>query len=270
MNMSDEGTNISVRFPDLSGKVAIVTGASRGIGRDTVLFLAAQGMRVTTVARSDAARDALVTEVEGLGAECLWVSADTSTLDGAQAVFDATMDRFGGVDLLVGSAADKASRPFLELDDHWYHRSFEANVRIIYGLSRLVALHMVETGRRGSIVHISSVGGLRPHRGTVGYDLSKAAIDHLARAMAIELGPHGIRVNAIAPGFTPTVRQRERKRETLLQKCDGIPMRRPGTGEDVAALVAFLASDAGTYITGQVIYVDGGLTVQLTPSGYNI
>ena len=258
---------VSARFADLDGKVAIVTGASRGIGRATARFLAAQGMKVAATGRREEVRDEILAEMSEAGRAGAWITADAATDAGARSIFDAAMAQFGRIDLLVGSAADKSSKPFLDLDEASYRQSFETNVRIIYGLSRLVARQMVEGARGGSIVHISSVGGLRPHRGTVGYDMSKAAIDHMARAMAVELGPHGIRVNAVAPGWIPTPAQWARATDRTRSKIDGIPLRRAGTGEDVAAAVAFLASDAAAYITGQVLYVDGGLTTQLTPSG---
>lgn len=256
---------ITATFPDLAGKVAILTGAGRGIGSATARLLARQGMLLVLADRFDEGRDEIVADIQQAGARCDWITCDASTAEGAQAIFDLAMTRHGRVDVLVNCAADKASRPFLKLDEEWYHRSFEANVRIVYGLSRLVAQQMVEAGRGGSIIHISSVGGARPHYGTVGYDMSKAAIDHLARAMAIELGPHGIRVNAVAPGFTPTVQQCDKHPEQVVRRCERIPLRRPGTGEEVASLVAFLASEAAGYITGQIIYVDGGVTVQLAP-----
>ena len=261
---------ISAQFPDLSGKAAIITGAGRGIGRATAAFLSRQGMRLTLTGRSEETRDEVLAEVAAEGGQGQWVPADAATAEGARAVFDAALARFGSVDVLVNNAADRAGVPFLAMDEEWYRRSFEKNVRIVYGLSRLVAQHMVDTGNRGAIIHVSSVGGLRPHRGTVGYDMSKAAIDHLARAMALELGPHGIRVNVVAPGLTPHKRHWERRPDSILEKATHIPLGRPGYGEDMAAAIAFLASDAAAYITGQVLYVDGGMTVQLSPPGLNI
>lgn len=258
-------SQVKATFSDLSGKVAILTGAGRGIGGATAVLLAQQGMKLVLAAKYEENREAILAAIRQAGTQCEWLTGDVSAPEVAKQIFDLALARFGGVDVLVNCAADKASVSFLKLDEAWYHRSFEGNVRIVYELSRLVALHMVETGRRGSIVHVSSVGGLRPHYGTVGYDISKAAIDHLARAMAIELGPHGIRVNAVAPGFTPTAEQRAKHPERTAEVVARIPLRRPCTGEDVAGLIAFLASDVSSYITGQVIYVDGGTTVQLSP-----
>jgi NAD(P)-dependent dehydrogenase (short-subunit alcohol dehydrogenase family) len=197
------------------------------------------------------------------------VTADLSRLEEAERVFAAALEAFGQVDVLVNNAAWKGSRPFLDLDAEVYARSFEDNVRIVYGLGRLAARHMAGRGG-GAIVNVSSVGGLRPHRGTAGYDASKGAIDNLTRVMAVELAPHGIRVNAVAPGFTPPEELRRRRSDLEMAKARHIPLGRGGTGEDSAAAIAFLASDAAAYITGQILYVDGGLTTQLTPQGISV
>jgi 3-oxoacyl-[acyl-carrier protein] reductase len=175
------------------------------------------------------------------------------------------MRRFGRVHLLVNNAANLRSRAFQELDEETYRLSFESNVRMVYGPSFLAARHMIERGG-GSIIHISSVGGLRAHRGLAGYDASKGAVDALTRSMAMDLAPYGIRVNAVAPGFIPHAGRSEAD-PVAAKRAEGIPLGRAGTPRDVAAAVAFLASDAGSYITGQILYVDGGLTVQVTPPG---
>jgi len=260
---------VSAKFPDLEGKVAIVTGASRGIGRNIGLLLGRQGMKVVLSSRSSDKGQAVAEEVRATGAECLWVTADVSTDQGSRTACEAAVNQFGGVHLLVNNAAWKGGAPFLDLDEETYHRSFEQNLRMVYLMSRLCGRWMADHGG-GSIIHISSVGGLRAHRGTAGYDASKGAIDALTRAMALDLAPHGIRVNAVAPGFTPDDGYRHRKPDMVKGKASGIPLGREGTGEEVAAVVAFLASDAAGYITGQILYVDGGLTAQLTPPGISI
>jgi len=128
---------------------------------------------------------------------------------------------------------------------------------------------MAERGG-GCIINISSVGGLRAHRGLAGYDASKGAMDALTRSMAVDLAPHGIRVNAVAPGATRNRPLDARWEEKLAEKARGIPLGRVGRPEEIGAAVAFLASQAAAYITGQVLYVDGGLTAQLTPPGIRI
>jgi 3-oxoacyl-[acyl-carrier protein] reductase len=248
---------VSARFPDLSGKVAIVTGASRGIGAGIADFLGRQGMRLVLTARSREAGEAVAAKLSAAGVLCAWVTADLAAPEGAQRVFNVSLERFGAIDVLVNNAALRESKPFLQLDAGAYHQTFERNVRMIYEISLCVARYMTER-RRGSIIHISSVGGLRAHRGLAGYDAAKGAIDTFTRSMALDLGPYGIRVNAVAPGQT---------RDQQFHRLNGVPLGRTATPEDIAAAVAFLASNAAAYVTGQILYVDGGLTAQLTPPG---
>ncbi len=264
-----ERAPISARFPDLEGKVAVVTGATRGIGRATARFLADQGMKVVLTGRSAEDGEAVLNELRERGHTCRWVTADLATADGADRVFETALEAFAGVDLLVNNAASRSSRDFLRLDPEVYRR-FEENVRMVYELSLRVARHMAEGDRGGVIVHVSSVGGLRGHRGMAGYDASKGAVDALTRSMAMDLAPHGIRVNAVAPGLTLSEELKERIGSRLPGKVRHIPLGREADCEEVAAAVAFLASDAGRYITGQVLYVDGGLSVQLTPPGIHV
>jgi len=268
--MSELSGAVSARFPDLAGKSAIVTGTSRGIGLAVSEFLGRQGMKVTMVSRSVEVGDEIAARLRNEGVDCQWVTADLSRLDEARRVFDAALERYGGVNVLVNNAASKASKPFLDLTPEAYAASFEDNVRIVYGLSRLTARHMADSGGGGAIVNLSSVGGARAHWGTAGYDASKGAIETLTRVMAIELGAAGVRVNAVAPGFTPRADYCQRRPDQVRSKSALIPLGRPGTGDDVAAAVAFLASDAAAYITGHVLYVDGGLMAQLAPPGIDI
>ncbi len=226
-------------------------------------------MRLALAARSGEDGEEFVRRLRSEGVECVWVTADMSTKEGARAVFDAAVEHFGGIDLLVNNAARLRSKEFLQLDEEEYRLSFESNVRIVYEISHLTAHHMAERGG-GCIVNISSVGGLRAHRGLAGYDASKGAMNALTRSMAVDLAPHGIRVNAVAPGATRKPGADPRWEERFTQMAAGIPLGRLGRPEDIGAAVAFLASDAGGYITGQVLYVDGGLTAQLTPPGIRI
>jgi len=259
-------SRVSARFPDLAGKVAIVTGTSRGIGCGIAEFLGRQGMKLALAARSAEAGEALAAAMRAAGVDCLFVAADLATPEGARTVFDAAIGRYARIDLLVNNAAILRSWNILDLDEEKYRGSFEANVRMLYGLTRLVARHMADSGG-GAIVNISSVGGLRSHHDLLGYDASKGASDAMTRGLAIDLARYGIRVNAVAPGLTPTRELRPEWAEKFKEKLKGIPLGRAGTPEDIAAAVAFLASDAASYVTGQVLYVDGGLTTQLTPPG---
>lgn len=257
---------ISARFPDLAGKTAIVTGASRGIGCGIAYFLGRQGMKLVLTARSEEKGRSFARELAGKGIDAFWVTADLTVPEQAEMVLDEGVEHFGQVDLLVNNAACLRSAPFLELDAERYKQSFENNVRIIYELSYHTARHMARR-EKGNIVNISSVGGLRAHRGMSGYDASKGAVDALTRAMAVELAPYGIRVNAVAPGAMDAQPMTPQHRARARERAKGIPLGRRGSCEEIGAAVAFLASDAAAYITGQILYVDGGLTTQLTPPG---
>ena len=268
--MADEANAAAgARYPDLAGQAGIVTGTSRGIGCGIARVLGRQGMRLALAARSAEAGEAFAAGLRAAGVDCLFVAADLSTPEGAKAVFDAAVARFGRVNLLVNNAAHLGSKPFLDLDEETYRVSFEQNMRMIYGLSLLVARHMAAAGG-GTIIHISSVGGQRAHRGLAGYDASKGAINALTRSMAVDLAPSRIRVNAVAPGLTPEPRRVERHPEHYAKTCSYIPLGRPGTPEEIGHAVAFLASEAAAYITGQILFVDGGLTAQLTPPGIRV
>jgi len=249
---------VGASFPDLKGHSAIVTGASRGIGVGIARFLCRQGMKVVLCGRTTLDGENVSEDIRRDGGDCHWVTADLSEKEGSLRVYEEANQLYGGTDLLVNNAARIRSRPFLDLNEEEYRESFEKNMRMIYGISWLVARQMAEKGH-GCIVNISSVGGLRAHRGLAGYDASKGALDALTRSMAVDLAPKGIRVNAVAPGHI--------KRSQDFVSMSGIPLGRAGTPEDIAAMVAFLASDAGAYVTGQILYVDGGLTTQLTPPG---
>jgi NAD(P)-dependent dehydrogenase (short-subunit alcohol dehydrogenase family) len=266
--LGDEGATRpgAATYPDLAGKAAIVTGASRGIGCGIARVLAGQGMKLVLCARSEDRGTAFAQELTDEGADCCWVTADLTTPAGAEVLCAAAFDRHDRIDLLVNNAARLGGGDFLDMDEDVYRTWFEGNTRMVVGPTRLVAPRMVEAGG-GGIVNISSVSGIRAHRGHVPYDASKGAIDSFTRAIALELAPHGIRVNAVAPGATWHRTGRPGYEAKLKRAEAGIPLGRIGQPVDVGNAVAFLASDAASYVTGQVIYVDGGLTTQLTPPG---
>jgi len=224
-------------------------------------------MRLVLTARSEQRGRAVVQELREDGADCQWVTADVGTSEGAERVFDVARERLEAVDLLVNNAACLRSKDFLNLDEQTYRVSFELNMRIVYELSLRVARHMAESGAGGNIINISSVGGLRSHRASAGYDASKGAINALTRSMALDLASHGIRVNAVAPGavWSQAWYANPARADLIRKRKAGIPLGRFVMPEEIGAAVAFLASGAAAYITGQITYVDGGLTTQLTP-----
>lgn len=258
---------IAPRYPELGGRVAVVTGAAKGIGEGIARRLVAEGMRVVAADIDGDGLDRTVAELRSGGGAVLAVRGDLSRTDAIDRLFRATVDAYGGVDLLVNNAADlRRSRVLTEHDD-LLDLQLATNVRGPYLCSQRAAVLMRAAGG-GSIVNISSVGALRAHHRGMPYDVTKGAVNAMTLAMAVDLGEHGIRVNAVGPGVTHThLSERRPDPEADRETAHRIPLRRPGTVDDVAAVVAFLASDEAAYVTGQVLYVDGGITAQLSPTG---
>ena len=257
---------IRPRYPELANQVAIVTGSSRGIGLGIALRLAREGIRVVVNSRSPEQTEIAAAALRSLGATALAVPADVGRTSDANRLFDTTLEAFGRVDLLINNAADLRRARFFEIDEALLDAQLASNVRGPYLCSHRAAEIMRGAGG-GNILHISSVGGLRAHWQGLPYDMTKGAIDAMTRAMSLELAGFGIRVNCIAPGpiynrgGDPTLgpwAAAARKR---------VPLARLGTTLEIGAVAAFLASPDSSYITGQIIYVDGGLTAQLTPAG---
>lgn len=259
----------SARFPDLEGRTALISGGERGIGQGIAAFLGRQGMNVAIAGISSEEGAAAQAGFEREGIVSRWIQTDVSNVEAVQRAVSTTLAEFGKIDVLVNNAVRQKIAEFVDYDDETWELVFEQNVRMVYNLCNVVGKHMV--GRRaGAIVNISSVGGIRAHRRSVGYDTTKGAVDAMTRALALDLAPAGIRVNAVAPGAIVNRPVSERDAEFRQRQSDGIPLGRVGSVTDVAVLVGFLASEAAAYITGQTIYVDGGLVAQLTPPGVYI
>ncbi len=258
------------RFEDLRGQRVLITGAERGIGEDIARCFAAQGSRLALAGILDEPGRALADELAGAGSDCFWFCGDLSTAQASRGVFDGAIEAMGGVDILVNNAAILRSRGICELDEAQYASTFEANVRMVYHLSHLVARHLTRRNYPGAIVNITSVGGIRVHRDRLGYAAGKAAVDAMTRSMAVDLGAWGIRVNSVAPGAIRSRKGFKTPDGRDPRDLESIPLPRAGSSEEVAEVVAFLASQAASYVTGQVLCVDGGLTAQLTPPSVNI
>ncbi len=257
---------IRPRYPELAGQVAVVTGSSRGIGLGIALRLAREGMRVVVNGRSPGPCEAAAAALSSFGATVLAAAADVGSTPGVDCLFDATLQAFGRVDLLINNAADVRRGRFFEIDEALLDAELAGNIRGPYLCSHRAAEVMRGLGA-GNIIHISSVGGVRAHWQGLPYDITKGAIDAMTRAMALELAAHGIRVNAIAPGPIYNRGGDPAQGPWAAAARVRVPLARLGTPLEIGAVAAFLASPEASYITGQIIYVDGGLTAQLTPAG---
>lgn len=241
-------------------KVAIVTGASRGIGAAIAMRLAAEGAAVVVnyAGREDAAAE-VVTTIEAAGGRAVALKADVTDSAACLELVDATIGKFGALDVLVNNAGINRDGLLVRMTDSEWQSVIDTDLSGAFYMTRAATRRMLKA-RSGSIVNISSVVGITGNAGQTNYAAAKAGLIGMTKAVARELAIRSIRVNAVAPGFIETDMTGalpESAREAALQS---IAMGRFGAGEDIAAAVAFLASDEASYITGQVLAVDGGMT----------
>jgi len=252
------------RYPELNGQVALITGSSRGIGKGIALRLAREGMCVVINGLNRQRVSDTAGEMQEIGIETLGLPADVGTTEGVEQLIQQTMETFGRLDLLVNNAADLRRVPFLEVDEAMLDNQLAANIRGPFLLS-FKAAEIMKANKGGNIIHISSVGGYQAHWPGLPYDMTKGALDSMTQAMALDLAEYGIRVNAVAPGATATEKTPGPEHPRIQAASKRIPLLRFGLAAEIGAVVAFLASPEASYITGQIIYVDGGLTAQLAP-----
>ena len=250
---------------DLSGKVALVTGSTKGIGEAIVHRLAEHGAKVVVSSRKADACDKVAADINAeRGAEvAVPIPANINYKEQLQMLVAKSREKWGKIDVLVCNAAlNPYYGPQMEIPDDAFDKIMGANIRSNHWLAQLVLPEMVER-RDGSIIIISSIGGLRGSQVIGAYCISKAADMQLARNIAVEYGPHNVRANCIAPGLVRTdfARALWENPETLKRSTSGAPLRRIGEPDEIAGAAVFLASKAGSFTTGQTIVCDGGATI---------
>lgn len=246
---------------DLSERVAVVTGASRGIGREIALELARRGAAlVVNYNRSAGAAEEVVSAIKDEGGEAVAVQADVSDFEQAQQLIKSALDAYDKIDILVNNAGTTRDMLLMMMPEQDWDDVVRINLKSAYNCSK-AALRPMMRKRYGRIINMTSAAGIAGNPGQTNYSASKAGLIGLTKSLAREIGARSITVNAVAPGFVPTDLTEsvpENIREASIQQ---IPLGRWGTAEEVAYAVAFLASDEASYITGHVLSVDGGMVM---------
>lgn len=242
----------------LKDKVAIVTGSTSGMGRATAVLFAREGAKVVVTGRNQERAKEVVSQIKDEGFEAIYVLADMSKLEDLKALVDKTFEAYGTVDILFNNAGMLSMTPILQLDMEEWNRVIKVNVTSALYLTQLTAPIMKEKGK-GVIINTTSIAGFSARYGLAAYVTSKHALSGLTKSMARELGPE-IRANAIAPGaiYTAMV-ESAGGMEAVKWLIEGSPLKRVGQSEDIASMALFLAADDSSFITGQVIRVDGGV-----------
>jgi gluconate 5-dehydrogenase len=250
---------------DLSGKVAIVTGTSRGLGQYFGRALARSGADLVITSRNLASLSEFKKEIEGLGRRVLPLDLDVRNYDSIQRMVEAAHQAFGKIDILVNNAGCNARKPAMEVTWDDWNLVLDTNLRGTFFVAQAVAKTMIPR-KYGRIINIGSVTSVFGFAGLAPYCASRGGVKQLTMSLADDWGPHGITVNCLAPGWFKTAQNQVlyENKEWVEYICDRIPLKRPGQPNDLDGAVVFLASDASQYITGQTLLVDGGITTGAT------
>ncbi|HLC83294.1 MAG TPA: 3-oxoacyl-[acyl-carrier-protein] reductase [Bacteroidia bacterium] len=243
----------------LEGKVALITGASRGIGRGIALKFAEQGANIAFTYLSSVEKgEALAKELEAFGVKAKGYRSDAADFKASEELVNSVVTDFGTVDVLVNNAGITRDTLLMRMSEQQWDEVMNANLKSVFNLTKAVQKPMLKQ-RKGSIINMSSVVGIKGNAGQANYAASKAGIIGFTKSVALELGSRNIRSNAIAPGFIETEMTEALDEKVVEGWRAGVPLKRGGTAEDVANATVFLASDMSAYITGQVLNVCGGM-----------
>ncbi|WP_353893964.1 3-oxoacyl-[acyl-carrier-protein] reductase [Proteinivorax hydrogeniformans] len=245
----------------LQGKTALVTGGSRGIGKAIAVKLAELGANLVLNYRSSSqAVEEVVKEIKGLGVDAIVVQGDVSSFDQSQKVIKKAVDEFNSLDILVNNAGITADGLIMRMKEEDFDKVLQVNLKGAFNCTRHASTQMIRQ-KSGSIINISSVIGITGNAGQSNYAAAKAGIIGLTKSVAKELAPRGITVNALAPGFIETDMTKVLGEKVKGESLKNIPLKRFGSPEDIAEAACFLASQKASYITGQVLNVDGGMVI---------
>lgn len=243
----------------LEGKTAIITGASRGIGRGIAVVFAQQGANVAfTYSSSASAAQELENELMALGVKAKGYQSNAADFNEAQKLVDDVIATFGTIDILINNAGITKDNLLMRISEEDFDQVINVNLKSVFNMTKAVQKVMLKN-RAGSIINMSSVVGVKGNAGQTNYAASKAGVIGFTKSVALELGSRNIRCNAIAPGFIETEMTAKLNDDVVQGWRDSIPLKRGGTPEDVANACVFLASDMSAYVTGQVMNVDGGM-----------
>lgn len=243
----------------LEGKTAIITGASRGIGRGIALIFAEHGANVAfTYSSSQSAAEELENELQKSGVKVKAYQSDAASFEESQKLAEDVVNEFGSIDILVNNAGITKDNLLMRISEEDFDKVIEVNLKSVFNMTKAVQRTMLKQ-RKGSIINMSSVVGIKGNAGQTNYAASKAGIIGFSKSVALELGSRNIRSNVIAPGFIETEMTGKLDEKTVDEWRNAIPLKRGGTPEDIANACVFLASDMSAYITGQTINVDGGM-----------
>ena len=243
----------------LKNKTALITGATRGIGRAIALKLAKEGANIAfTYMSSEDKAKALEKEISALGQKAIGICSDASSMKAAESLINEVADKFETIDIVVNNAGITKDNLILRLSEEQWDQVINTNLKSVFNITKLVSRHMMKQ-KQGSIINISSIVGLNGNPGQSNYSASKAGIIGFSKSVSKELSSRNIRINVIAPGFIGTEMTENLDEKVKADFISKIPMKRYGSTEEVANVVLFLASDLSSYITGQTISVCGGM-----------